>query len=98
MLGLWPGESNGFKAATLTNAYGGSLLELKFYLRLPGHKKNNFWITFRPTFAPICLFNFLCILFSDASTGNGILTKATVPIYATGVLTCYNQVWVLNTH
>ncbi|XP_026220123.1 RAB11-binding protein RELCH homolog isoform X5 [Anabas testudineus] len=27
----------------------------------------------------------------DASTGNGILTKATVPIYATGVLTCYNQ-------
>uniref|UniRef100_A0AAY4A896 LisH domain-containing protein n=1 Tax=Denticeps clupeoides TaxID=299321 RepID=A0AAY4A896_9TELE len=23
--------------------------------------------------------------------GNGILTKATVPIYATGVLTCYNQ-------
>ncbi|XP_047423906.1 RAB11-binding protein RELCH homolog isoform X3 [Mugil cephalus] len=28
----------------------------------------------------------------DASTGNGILTKATVPIYATGVLTCYNQV------
>ncbi|XP_077410246.1 RAB11-binding protein RELCH homolog isoform X1 [Vanacampus margaritifer] len=27
----------------------------------------------------------------DASSGNGILTKATVPIYATGVLTCYNQ-------
>ncbi|XP_050954403.1 RAB11-binding protein RELCH homolog isoform X1 [Labeo rohita] len=27
----------------------------------------------------------------DASAGNGILTKATVPIYATGVLTCYNQ-------
>nr|XP_043881202.1 RAB11-binding protein RELCH homolog isoform X5 [Solea senegalensis] len=27
----------------------------------------------------------------DASVGNGILTKATVPIYATGVLTCYNQ-------
>ncbi|KAJ3611354.1 hypothetical protein NHX12_021370 [Muraenolepis orangiensis] len=27
----------------------------------------------------------------DAATGNGILTKATVPIYATGVLTCYNQ-------
>ncbi|XP_038828688.1 RAB11-binding protein RELCH homolog isoform X2 [Salvelinus namaycush] len=27
----------------------------------------------------------------DALTGNGILTKATVPIYATGVLTCYNQ-------
>ncbi|XP_056868999.1 RAB11-binding protein RELCH homolog isoform X7 [Takifugu flavidus] len=27
----------------------------------------------------------------DASTGNDILTKATVPIYATGVLTCYNQ-------
>ncbi|XP_031440200.1 RAB11-binding protein RELCH homolog isoform X3 [Clupea harengus] len=27
----------------------------------------------------------------DASDGNGILTKATVPIYATGVLTCYNQ-------
>ncbi|KAM4606721.1 RAB11-binding protein RELCH homolog isoform 5-T5 [Polymixia lowei] len=27
----------------------------------------------------------------DATTGNGILTKATVPIYATGVLTCYNQ-------
>uniref|UniRef100_A0A671MR06 LisH domain and HEAT repeat-containing protein KIAA1468 homolog n=1 Tax=Sinocyclocheilus anshuiensis TaxID=1608454 RepID=A0A671MR06_9TELE len=26
-----------------------------------------------------------------ASAGNGILTKATVPIYATGVLTCYNQ-------
>ncbi|XP_034562060.1 RAB11-binding protein RELCH homolog isoform X3 [Notolabrus celidotus] len=27
----------------------------------------------------------------DASEGNDILTKATVPIYATGVLTCYNQ-------
>ncbi|XP_056155146.1 RAB11-binding protein RELCH homolog isoform X2 [Lampris incognitus] len=27
----------------------------------------------------------------DAAAGNGILTKATVPIYATGVLTCYNQ-------
>uniref|UniRef100_A0A3Q3WBG1 LisH domain and HEAT repeat-containing protein KIAA1468 n=1 Tax=Mola mola TaxID=94237 RepID=A0A3Q3WBG1_MOLML len=27
----------------------------------------------------------------DASSGNDILTKATVPIYATGVLTCYNQ-------
>uniref|UniRef100_A0A4W5K7I6 RAB11 binding and LisH domain, coiled-coil and HEAT repeat containing n=1 Tax=Hucho hucho TaxID=62062 RepID=A0A4W5K7I6_9TELE len=27
----------------------------------------------------------------DALTGNGILTKATVPVYATGVLTCYNQ-------
>ncbi len=34
--------------------------------------------------------NILCP--ADASTGNGILTKATVPIYATGVLTCYNQV------
>ncbi|MEQ2201584.1 hypothetical protein XENOCAPTIV_014634, partial [Xenoophorus captivus] len=30
----------------------------------------------------------------DASAGNGILTKATVPIYATGVLTCYNQLLV----
>ncbi|KAL4635136.1 hypothetical protein GN956_G14093 [Arapaima gigas] len=30
-----------------------------------------------------------CIL--DTTAGNGILTKATVPIYATGVLTCYNQ-------
>ncbi|XP_038652465.1 RAB11-binding protein RELCH homolog isoform X3 [Scyliorhinus canicula] len=27
----------------------------------------------------------------SATTGNGVLTKATVPIYATGVLTCYNQ-------
>ncbi|XP_035269127.1 RAB11-binding protein RELCH homolog isoform X2 [Anguilla anguilla] len=27
----------------------------------------------------------------DTAAGNGILTKATVPIYATGVLTCYNQ-------
>uniref|UniRef100_A0A8K9XHK7 RAB11 binding and LisH domain, coiled-coil and HEAT repeat containing n=1 Tax=Oncorhynchus mykiss TaxID=8022 RepID=A0A8K9XHK7_ONCMY len=27
----------------------------------------------------------------DALTGNAILTKATVPVYATGVLTCYNQ-------
>ncbi|KAG7455425.1 hypothetical protein MATL_G00256690 [Megalops atlanticus] len=27
----------------------------------------------------------------DATAGNGILTKATVPVYATGVLTCYNQ-------
>ncbi|XP_031705813.1 RAB11-binding protein RELCH homolog isoform X1 [Anarrhichthys ocellatus] len=27
----------------------------------------------------------------DTSPGNDILTKATVPIYATGVLTCYNQ-------
>lgn len=32
----------------------------------------------------------------DATAGNGILTKATVPIYATGVLTCYNQVRVLS--
>lgn len=28
----------------------------------------------------------------DSSAGNGVLTKATVPIYATGVLTCYIQV------
>ncbi|XP_048363993.1 RAB11-binding protein RELCH isoform X2 [Sphaerodactylus townsendi] len=27
----------------------------------------------------------------DTSAGNGVLTKATVPIYATGVLTCYIQ-------
>ncbi|XP_049420897.1 RAB11-binding protein RELCH homolog isoform X2 [Epinephelus fuscoguttatus] len=27
----------------------------------------------------------------DVTAGNDILTKATVPIYATGVLTCYNQ-------
>ncbi|XP_043921118.1 RAB11-binding protein RELCH [Protopterus annectens] len=27
----------------------------------------------------------------DATAGNDVLTKATVPIYATGVLTCYNQ-------
>ncbi|XP_008579891.1 PREDICTED: lisH domain and HEAT repeat-containing protein KIAA1468 homolog [Galeopterus variegatus] len=27
----------------------------------------------------------------DSSAGNGVLTKATVPIYATGVLTCYTQ-------
>ncbi|XP_075308948.1 RAB11-binding protein RELCH homolog isoform X7 [Odontesthes bonariensis] len=27
----------------------------------------------------------------DISEGNDVLTKATVPIYATGVLTCYNQ-------
>ncbi|XP_072567177.1 RAB11-binding protein RELCH homolog isoform X2 [Paramormyrops kingsleyae] len=27
----------------------------------------------------------------DASDGNDVLTKGTVPIYATGVLTCYNQ-------
>ncbi|KAJ8272746.1 hypothetical protein GJAV_G00092960 [Gymnothorax javanicus] len=27
----------------------------------------------------------------DTTAGNGILTKATVPVYATGVLTCYNQ-------
>ncbi|KAM5157223.1 RAB11-binding protein RELCH isoform 2-T2 [Mantella aurantiaca] len=27
----------------------------------------------------------------DCAAGNGVLTKATVPIYATGVLTCYNQ-------
>uniref|UniRef100_A0A4W5K3F7 RAB11 binding and LisH domain, coiled-coil and HEAT repeat containing n=1 Tax=Hucho hucho TaxID=62062 RepID=A0A4W5K3F7_9TELE len=34
----------------------------------------------------------ICILsLLDALTGNGILTKATVPVYATGVLTCYNQ-------
>ncbi|XP_075907281.1 RAB11-binding protein RELCH homolog isoform X5 [Nelusetta ayraudi] len=30
----------------------------------------------------------------DTSAGNDILTKATVPIYATGVLTCYNQAGV----
>lgn len=34
--------------------------------------------------------NILIIL--DSSAGNGVLTKATVPIYATGVLTCYIQV------
>ncbi|XP_040209523.1 RAB11-binding protein RELCH isoform X3 [Rana temporaria] len=28
---------------------------------------------------------------SESAAGNGVLTKATVPIYATGVLTCYNQ-------
>ncbi|XP_067857962.1 RAB11-binding protein RELCH homolog isoform X4 [Heptranchias perlo] len=28
---------------------------------------------------------------ASATAGNGVLTKATVPIYATGVLTCYNQ-------
>lgn len=33
---------------------------------------------------------------SDISAGNDILTKATVPIYATGVLTCYNQAGVLH--
>ncbi|XP_069075598.1 RAB11-binding protein RELCH isoform X6 [Pleurodeles waltl] len=27
----------------------------------------------------------------ESTAGNGVLTKATVPIYATGVLTCYNQ-------
>ncbi|XP_063779056.1 RAB11-binding protein RELCH isoform X2 [Pseudophryne corroboree] len=27
----------------------------------------------------------------ESAAGNGVLTKATVPIYATGVLTCYNQ-------
>ncbi|MEE6465273.1 hypothetical protein FKM82_006507 [Ascaphus truei] len=27
----------------------------------------------------------------DSAAGNGVLTKGTVPIYATGVLTCYNQ-------
>ncbi|XP_071184187.1 RAB11-binding protein RELCH homolog isoform X3 [Salvelinus alpinus] len=27
----------------------------------------------------------------DALTGNAVLIKATVPVYATGVLTCYNQ-------
>uniref|UniRef100_A0A7M4G2B8 LisH domain and HEAT repeat-containing protein KIAA1468 n=1 Tax=Crocodylus porosus TaxID=8502 RepID=A0A7M4G2B8_CROPO len=27
----------------------------------------------------------------DSTAGNGVLTKATVPIYATGVLTCYIQ-------
>ncbi|XP_074843889.1 RAB11-binding protein RELCH isoform X1 [Carettochelys insculpta] len=27
----------------------------------------------------------------DSAAGNGVLTKATVPIYATGVLTCYIQ-------
>ncbi|KAJ8336724.1 hypothetical protein SKAU_G00379440 [Synaphobranchus kaupii] len=27
----------------------------------------------------------------DITTENGVLTKATVPVYATGVLTCYNQ-------
>eukprot|EP00062_Callorhinchus_milii_P010680 gi/632955942/ref/XP_007893713.1/ PREDICTED: lisH domain and HEAT repeat-containing protein KIAA1468 homolog [Callorhinchus milii] len=28
---------------------------------------------------------------ASVTAGNGVLTKATVPIYATGVLTCYNQ-------
>uniref|UniRef100_A0A4W3JBL6 RAB11 binding and LisH domain, coiled-coil and HEAT repeat containing n=1 Tax=Callorhinchus milii TaxID=7868 RepID=A0A4W3JBL6_CALMI len=30
-------------------------------------------------------------LSEEVVAGNGVLTKATVPIYATGVLTCYNQ-------
>ncbi|XP_019110471.1 RAB11-binding protein RELCH homolog isoform X8 [Larimichthys crocea] len=34
----------------------------------------------------------------DVSAGNDILTKATVPIYATGVLTCYNQVHKMMQH
>uniref|UniRef100_A0A674AVU4 RAB11 binding and LisH domain, coiled-coil and HEAT repeat containing n=1 Tax=Salmo trutta TaxID=8032 RepID=A0A674AVU4_SALTR len=34
----------------------------------------------------------VCILsLLDALTGNAVLTKATVPVYATGVLMCYNQ-------
>lgn len=37
-----------------------------------------------------------CLL--DSTAGNGVLTKATVPIYATGVLTCYNQVSALSHH
>ena len=40
----------------------------------------------------VSLFFFSYLPLVDASDGNGILTKATVPIYATGVLTCYNQV------
>ncbi len=38
------------------------------------------------------LFHSRLIPLTDTSAGNDILTKATVTIYATGVLTCYNQV------
>lgn len=42
----------------------------------------------------ICMYknSILPCVSLDSTAGNGVLTKATVPIYATGVLTCYIQV------
>lgn len=64
-----------------------------------GRDKDIYWFFFRrgKRGINICANESFCFVFFffpplDASAGNGILTKATVPIYATGVLTCYNQV------
>ncbi|XP_011819782.1 PREDICTED: lisH domain and HEAT repeat-containing protein KIAA1468 homolog [Mandrillus leucophaeus] len=45
---------------------------------------------FTNTKVKTCFFKIILIIL-DSSAGNGVLTKATVPIYATGVLTCYIQ-------
>lgn len=42
--------------------------------------------------ALLLLFCHVSVVTADAMDGNDVLTKGTVPIYATGVLTCYNQV------
>ncbi|XP_067909961.1 RAB11-binding protein RELCH homolog isoform X3 [Heterodontus francisci] len=44
----------------------------------------------KPQFQEILRLSEEAVDVSDTA-GNGVLTKATVPIYATGVLTCYNQ-------
>lgn len=51
-----------------------------------------FWMCVCFFFSLVSSCCVVALFLSDASAGNGILTKATVPIYATGVLTCYNQV------
>uniref|UniRef100_A0A667H514 RAB11 binding and LisH domain, coiled-coil and HEAT repeat containing n=1 Tax=Lynx canadensis TaxID=61383 RepID=A0A667H514_LYNCA len=45
---------------------------------------------FTNTKVKTCIFK-IVLMILDSSAGNGVLTKATVPIYATGVLTCYIQ-------
>ncbi|KAF3829778.1 hypothetical protein GH733_001729 [Mirounga leonina] len=46
--------------------------------------------TFGKIFTNTKIFKIILMIL-DSSAGNGVLTKATVPIYATGVLTCYIQ-------
>uniref|UniRef100_A0A663FFV5 RAB11 binding and LisH domain, coiled-coil and HEAT repeat containing n=1 Tax=Aquila chrysaetos chrysaetos TaxID=223781 RepID=A0A663FFV5_AQUCH len=46
------------------------------------HTHIHIYVYIKPKFFTVLL---------DSTAGNGVLTKATVPIYATGVLTCYIQ-------
>uniref|UniRef100_A0A803SXD4 RAB11 binding and LisH domain, coiled-coil and HEAT repeat containing n=1 Tax=Anolis carolinensis TaxID=28377 RepID=A0A803SXD4_ANOCA len=46
---------------------------------------------FTNTKVKLFIYKIVHVFISDATARNGVLTKATVPIYATGVLTCYIQ-------